>query len=104
MIKFHRDYENLIENFANPLPGKPDTCEYVIEECSELIQAIQHAKRGRVNVNVPMEIAHVLTLIDALMIRWNIPPALITEYKQDLINRYGNAPSDGRHVEGNHEK
>ncbi len=104
MIHFHRDYENLINRFANPLPGKPDTCEYLIEECAELIQAIQHAKRGRANVNVPMEIAHVLTLIDALMIHWNIPPALITEYKQDLIDRYGNTPNDGRHVEGNHEK
>lgn len=99
-IKFYRDYDALIHRFANPGPGKPDTCEYLIEECAELIQAIQHSKRGREGVNVIKEIAHVQTMIDALMEHWNITTADIIPYKQDLIDRYGNTPNDGRHVEG----
>lgn len=98
-MDFESNYQKLIEQFGNPMPGKPVTSEYVIEECAELIQAIQHARRGRKNANPVKEMAHVYTLLDALCVYWEVSDEEIRKYKQELIDRYLNQPNDGRHIE-----
>ncbi len=96
--KFEHEYEALCKRFASPVPGTPPTYEYAIEECAELIQAIQHAKRGRNDANPVKEMAHVYMLLDSLKIHWNISDEEIRRYQQELIDRYGNTPNDGRHI------
>lgn len=96
---FNEQYNRLVHKFGTPEPGAPVTTEYVIEECAELIQAIQHAKRGRKNANPIEEMAHVYTLLDALCVFWDITDDEIRKYKQQLIDRYLDQPNDGRHVE-----
>ena len=98
MAIFETDYKMLIEHFANPLPSAPQTYDYVIEECAELIQEIQHVKRNRKDVNAIKEMAHVYTLMDALKIYWQIPDTEIRKYQQELIDRYLYQPNDGRHI------
>lgn len=98
-MKFETDYKALVNKFGNPVPGAPATSEYVIEECAELIQAIQHARRARKDANPVKEMAHVYTLLDALRVYWDISDEEIRKYQQELINRYLNQPNDGRHVE-----
>lgn len=97
-MNFYQQYEQLIHKFGNPVPGKPVTSEYVIEECAELIQAIQHARRGRKDANPVKEMAHVYTLLDALCIYWDISDDEIQKYQEELITRYLNQPNDGRHI------
>lgn len=94
------DYNHLVIKFASPEKGCPDTCEYVVEECAELIQAIQHMKRGRAGSRdkVVNEMADVYTLMDALRYKMGVSMDDIGEYQQALIDRYLNAPNDGRHV------
>lgn len=94
-------YDELVRKFGTPEPGAPETCEYVIEECSELIQAIQHMKRKRKDAyqHVVNEMADVYTLMDALCYRLGITESEINFYKKRLIDRYLNQPNDGRHVE-----
>lgn len=98
---FEEQYWKLIQKFGTPEPGAPDTAEYVIEECSELIQAIQHMKRKRKDAfkHVINEMADVYTLMDALCYRLGITEFDINYYKQRLIDRYIDQPNDGRHVE-----
>lgn len=97
----YKSYHALLRKFGSPEPGAPDTAEYVIEEASELIQAIQHLKRNRKDAfkHVVMEMAHVYTLMDALCYNLKISSTEIDHYKQKLIDRYLNQPNDGRHVE-----
>lgn len=94
-------YNELIRKFGTPEYGAPDTCEYVIEECSELIQAIQHMKRGRDNAreHVINEMADVYTLMDALCYNLHVSHDEINFYKKRLIDRYIDQPNDGRHIE-----
>lgn len=94
-------YNELVRKFGTPEPGAPDTAEYVIEECSELIQAIQHMKRGRKDAfqHVINEMADVYTLMDALCFHLGVTETEINFYKKRLIDRYINQPNDGRHVE-----
>lgn len=94
------DYERLIVKFGTTQEGCPETQEYVIEECAELIQAIQHHRRGRCDIHkVASEMADVICLIEALMYHWNISWDEINQYHKDLIRRYLDKPNDGRHVE-----
>lgn len=95
------DYEKLIEKFGNPEPGAPRTYEYLIEECAELIQAIQHYKRKRSNAieHLVEEMAHVYTLLDSTCVFMSIDKSHIDHYKNDLIRRYIDQPNDGRHCE-----
>ncbi len=97
----YKSYNALVRKFGSPEPGAPDTAEYVIEECSELIQAIQHMKRKREDAfqHVVTEMAHVYTLMDALCYNLKISSSEIDCYKQKLIDRYLDQPNDGRHVE-----
>lgn len=98
---FEEEYSRLVRKFGTPEPGAPDTAEYVIEECSELIQAIQHMKRKRKDAyqHVVNEMADVYTLMDALSYHLGITENEIKFYKKRLIDRYLNQPNDGRHVE-----
>lgn len=98
---YYKSYNELVRKFGTPEPEAPDTFEYVIEECSELIQAIQHMKRKRKDAfqHVVTEMAHVYTLMDALCYNLKISADDIDYYKQQLIDRYLNQPNDGRHVE-----
>ena len=95
---FEDNYKKLIIRFSKPVTGKPYPGVYVIEECAELIQAIIHAERGRADANPVKEMAHVITMIDALLLYWDIDRSEIKAYQQDLIDRYLNVPNDGRHV------
>ena len=98
-MTFEEQYKKLVEKFGTPehpehlYPG-----DFVIEECAELIQAIQHARRARKGANPVKEMAHVITLIDALMYYWDISKEEIQTYQQELIDRYFDQPNDGRHV------
>lgn len=94
-----KDYNKLVRQFGTPEHGAPATSEYVIEECAELIQAIQHARRGRKDANPIKEMAHVYTLLDALRIYWEVSDEEIQKYQQELIDRYLNQPNDGRHID-----
>lgn len=94
------DYSRLVIKFGTPEKGAPHTSEYVVEECSELIQAIQHMKRGRTNAreHVINEMADVYTLMDALRYNMDVSMDDIATYQQKLIDRYLDQPNDGRHV------
>lgn len=99
-MDFTKRYEKLIEQFGSPgttglVPG-----DFLVEECSELIQAIQHYKRNRDNAyqEVVNEMADVYVLMDCVK-RWlNISDAEIQEYQTRLIDRYLGQPNDGRHI------
>lgn len=94
-------YDELIRKFGTPVEGAPKPYEYVIEECAELIQAIQHMKRGRKNAynHVVNEMADVYTLLDALGFYLGVTEGEINFYKKRLIERYIDQPNDGRHIE-----
>lgn len=99
-MDFEEKYNALVHKFGTPLPNAPKTYEYVIEECSELIQAIQHMKRGRKDSynHVVNEMADVYTLMDALCFYLGITQSEIRYYKEQLIERYIDQPNDGRHI------
>lgn len=74
--------------------------EYLVEECAELIEAIQRYKRGRIDREiVAQEMSHVLMLIKLSMIFLDIPNEVISAYQWELISRYYNVPNDGGHKE-----
>ncbi len=98
---FETQYSALVRKFGTPMDGAPKTYEYVVEECAELIQAIQHYKRGRDNARAKVvnEMADVYTLLDALCWYLMIDVSEINFYKGRLIKRYIDQPNDGRHIE-----
>lgn len=99
MNKFKEKYQRLVEQFGTPVnPALLYPGDYVIEECAELIQALQHARRGRKGANPIKEMAHVYTLMDALRYYWDVPDEEIQKWQQELIDRYLNQPNDGRHI------
>lgn len=94
-------YNELVRRLGTPEPGCLDTCEYLIEECSELIQAIQHLKRKRKDAyqHVVNEMTDVYTLLDALCYKLGVTESEINFYKKRLIDRYLDTPNDGRHID-----
>lgn len=96
-----KDYDKLIKQFGTPEEGAPKPYDYVVEECAELIQAIQHYKRGRADsrIHVINEMADVYTLMDATRYYMGIDFSEIEFFQQKLIDRYLNQPNDGRHIE-----
>lgn len=99
-MSFYQQYGELVRKFGTPEEGALQTYEYVIEECSELIHAIQCYKRGRENAfqNLVNEMADVYTLLDALCYYLGISEEKIQYYQTRLIMRYLNRPNDGSHV------
>lgn len=100
-MRFHDEYQRLVKQFSEPLPGAPKPYDYVVEECAELIQAIQHYKRGRCGAlkQVIAEMADVYTLMDAARIHMGITDNAINIRQRQLIERYLGQPNDGRHIE-----
>lgn len=100
-MTFEEKYNMLVRKFGTPLPNAPKTYEYVVEECAELIQAIQHMKRNRKDSyqKVVNEMADVYTLMDALCYSMGVTESEIRYYKTKLIDRYLDAPNDGRHID-----
>lgn len=96
---FEDNYKKLIVRLSSPVQGSPYPGAYLIEECAELIQAIIHAERGRSNANPVKEMAHVITMIDVLLLYWDIDRSEITVFQQELIDRYLDQPNGGRHIE-----
>lgn len=96
-----KNYDKLIQQFGTPKEGAPKPYDYVVEECAELIQAIQHYKRGRADSLIHMinEMADVYTLMDATRFHLGIPFSEIEFFQQKLIDRYLGLPNDGRHVD-----
>lgn len=101
-MDFTEKYNALVRKFGTPLPNAPKTYEYVVEECAELIQAIQHMKRNRKDAynHVVNEMADVYTLMDALCYYLGVTESEIRYYKKQLIERYIDQPNDGRHIPG----
>lgn len=100
-MTFEEKYNMLVRKFGTPLPNAPKTYEYVVEECAELIQAIQHMKRNRKDSyqKVVNEMADVYTLMDALRYSMGVTESEIRYYQTKLIDRYLDAPNDGRHID-----
>lgn len=99
-MNFAQQYEKLIEQFGTPgttglVPG-----DFLVEECSELIQAIQHYKRHRDNAyqEVVNEMADVYVLMDCVKFWLNISDSEIRKYQKRLIDRYIDTPNDGHHT------
>ncbi len=99
-MTFEEQYNALVRKFGTPLQNAPKTYDYVVEECAELIQAIQHLKRNRKNAydHVVNEMADVYTLMDALCFYLGVTESEIRHYKRQLIKRYLYQPNDGRHI------
>lgn len=99
-MNFAQRYEKLIEQFGTPgttglVPG-----DFLVEECSELIQAIQHYKRNRNNAyqEVVNEMADVYLLMDTVKFWLNISDSEIRKYQARLIDSYLDTPNDGHHT------
>lgn len=99
-MNFEEQYNALVRHLGTPLPNTPKPYEYVVEECAELIQAIQHLKRKRKDAynHVVNEMADVYTLMDTLCYYLGITESEIRYYQSRLIERYLNQPNDGRHI------
>lgn len=100
-MTFEEEYARLIHKFGTPgttglVPG-----DFLVEECSELIQAIQHYKRNRDNAyqEVVNEMADVYVLLDCVKFWLSISDSEIRNYQKRLIDRYIDQPNDGRHIE-----
>lgn len=100
-MTFEEVYARLIRKFGTPgttglVPG-----DFLVEECSELIQAIQHYKRNRDNAyqEVVNEMADVYVLLDCVKFWLNISDGEIRKYQKRLIDRYIDQPNDGRHID-----
>lgn len=100
-MSFIQQYEKLIKQFGTPGTTGLNPGDYLVEECSELIQAIQHYKRNRNNAyqEVVNEIADVYVLLDCVKFWLNIPDSEIRKYQKGLIIRYLDTPNDGHHAE-----
>lgn len=99
-MDFKDQYNALIRKYGSPLPNSPKPYECVVEECAELIQAIQHLKRKRKDAynHVVNEMADVYFTMDALCYYLGITESEIQYYQRRLIERYINQPNDGRHI------
>lgn len=100
-MDFEERYNKVTDKFSKPgctglVPG-----DFLVEECAELIQAVQHYKRKRDNAkeHLANEMADVLTLIDCVKKWANISDEDIRYYQNKLVNRYIGAIADGRHIE-----
>lgn len=71
------------KDFKQAIIENQDLCSTIaMEECSELIQAISKAKRGKLNrVNISEEIADVLICIDWIIDIYNIDKSDIQEWR-----------------------
>lgn len=99
-MTFEQRYRRVIEQFGVPgttglVPG-----DFLVEECAELIQAIQHYKRNRTNSyqEVVNEMADVYVLMDCVKHWLNISDIEIRKYQERLIDRYIDTPNDGHHT------
>ena len=100
-MNFEKRYDKVTDKFSKPgvtglVPG-----DFLVEECAELIQAVQHYKRKRDNAkeHLANEMADVLTLIDCVKKWAGISDEEIRYYQTKLVDRYIDAIPDGRHVE-----
>lgn len=71
------------KNFKEATIENKDLCSTIaMEECSELIQAISKAKRGKLDtVNMSEEIADVLICLDWIIDIYNIDKSDIQEWR-----------------------
>lgn len=71
------------KNFKEATIENKDLCSTIaMEECSELIQAISKAKRGKLDtVNISEEIADVLICLDWIIDIYNIDKSDIQEWR-----------------------
>lgn len=100
-MEFETDYKKMVEQFGTPgitglVPG-----DFLVEECAELIQAIQHYKRNRKDSynKVVNEMADVYLLMDCVKFWLDISDSEIQKYQKRLIDRYLDTPNDGHHAE-----
>lgn len=100
MEYFDEQYKRLIEQFGVEGSTGIKPYDYLIEECGELIQAIQHYRRGRCDTyKVANEMADVITLIDCTKHYLMLVDDDIKFYQQRLIDRYLDTPNDGHHTD-----
>lgn len=101
IMNFAQKYEKLIVQFSTPGTTGLVPSDFLIEECAELIQALQHYKRNRPGSydNVVNEMADVYVLMDSVK-RWlGISNDEIRKYQARLITRYLDTPNDGHYTE-----
>lgn len=99
-MTFAQKYEKLIEQFGTPGTTGLVPADFLVEECAELIQALQHYKRNRAGSynKVVNEMADVYVLMDCVKYWLGISNHEIREYQSNLINRYLDTPNDGHHT------
>lgn len=99
-MDFNQCYNKLIKQFGVEGITGLVPADFLVEECAELIQALQHYKRGRDNSyeKVVNEMADVYVLMDCVKYWLNISDNEIRKYQLRLIERYLNTPNDGHHT------
>jgi len=100
-MSFEERYNKVTDKFSKPTGTGLVPGDFLVEECAELIQAVQHYKRKRDNAkeHLANEMADVLTLIDSVKKWAGISDEDIRHYQNKLVYRYIDAIPDGRHVD-----